>query len=124
MCFHGRGLFYENPLRIMNFRHFLALLPRFPKLARLCWRLWRDPRVPKSLKAMVVAAILYVLSPVDLVPGFLVPALGQLDDATLLMLAAYLLIRWSPPEVVAEHGASLGTVFRRKFRPWLSSSAR
>jgi len=72
---------------------------------------------------MVVAALLYVLSPVDLVPGFLVPVLGQLDDATLLMLATYLFIRWSPPEVVAEHMASLGRDFLGKLRPWLSRSA-
>jgi uncharacterized membrane protein YkvA (DUF1232 family) len=109
--------------RIKNYRHALALLPQLPKVGRLCWRLWRDPRVPKSLKGMVVAALLYVLSPVDLVPGFLVPMLGQLDDATLLMLATYLFIRWSPPEVVAEHTASLGRDFLGKLRPWLSRSA-
>jgi uncharacterized membrane protein YkvA (DUF1232 family) len=65
-----------------------------------------------------------VLSPIDLVPGFLVPVLGQLDDATLAMLGIYLFIRWSPPEVVAEHVASMGTNFFSKFRPWLLRSAR
>ena len=73
---------------------------------------------------MIVAVILYVLSPIDLVPGFLVPVFGQLDDATLLMLGAYLFIRWSPPEVVAEHMASISTSFFSKFRPWLLRSAR
>jgi hypothetical protein len=50
--------------------------------------------------------------------------LGQLDDATLLALAAYLFIRWSPPEVVAEHMASIGPDFLSKFRLWLWRSAR
>jgi uncharacterized membrane protein YkvA (DUF1232 family) len=109
--------------RIRNYRHVLALLPQLPKVGRLCWRLWRDPRVPKSLKGMLVAAFVYVLSPVDLVPDFLVPVLGQLDDATLLMLAAYLFIRWSPPGVVAEHTAALGRDFLGKLRPWLMRSA-
>jgi uncharacterized membrane protein YkvA (DUF1232 family) len=72
---------------------------------------------------MVVAALLYVLSPIDLVPGFLLPVLGQVDDVTVLMLAAYLFIRWSPPEVVAQHTASLGRDFVGKLRPWLSHSA-
>jgi len=49
---------------------------------------------------------------------------GQLDDATLLMLGAYLFIRWSPPEVVAEQMASIGPKFFSKFRPWLLRSAR
>jgi uncharacterized membrane protein YkvA (DUF1232 family) len=110
-------------LRIRHYRYLIALLPQLPKVGRLCWRLWGDPRVPKSLKAMVVAALLYVLSPIDLVPGFLLPVLGQLDDVTVLMLAAYLFIRWSPPEVVAEHTAALGTDFVGKLRPWLSRSA-
>jgi uncharacterized membrane protein YkvA (DUF1232 family) len=114
----------KNPLHIKNYRHLLVLLPQFPKIARLCWRLWRDYRVPKYLKGMIVAAIVYVLSPVDVVPEVFIPVLGQLDDATLLMLAAYLFIRWSPPEVVAEHSASIGTNFFSKFRPWLVRSAR
>jgi uncharacterized membrane protein YkvA (DUF1232 family) len=114
----------KNPLSIKNYHHILALLPQLPKVARLCWRLWRDGRVPKSLKGMIVATIIYVLSPIDLVPGFLVPVLGQLDDATLLMLATYLFIRWSPSEVVAEHMASIGPDFLSKFRPWLWRSAR
>jgi len=109
---------------IKNYRDSLALLPQLPKLGRLCWRLWRDERVPKSLKGMIVASIIYVLSPIDLVPGFLVPVLGQLDDATLLTLAAYLFLRWGPPEVVAEHMASIGPDFLSKFRPWLGPSAR
>jgi uncharacterized membrane protein YkvA (DUF1232 family) len=115
----------KNPRSmIKSYSHVLALLPQLPKVGRLCWRLWRDDRVSKSLKGMIIATIVYTLSPVDLVPGFLVPVLGQLDDATLLMLATYLLIHWSPSEVVAEHMASMGPDFLRKFRPWLSRSAR
>jgi uncharacterized membrane protein YkvA (DUF1232 family) len=108
------------PLRIQNYRNLLALLPQLPNMGRLCWRLWRDRRVPKYLKGMVMAALLYVLSPVDLIPGFLVPLIGQLDDATLLLLASYLFIRWSPQEVVSEHMASIGTNFWGRFRPWPS----
>ena len=113
----------NGPLRIKHYRHLLALLPQLPKVGRLCWRLWRDRRVPRSLKGMIVAIMVYVVSPIDLVPGFLIPVLGQLDDATLLMLGAYLFIRWSPPEVVAEHMASISTNFFSKFRPWLVRSA-
>ena len=111
-------------LRIKNYRLLLTLLPQLPKVGRLCWRLWRDHRVPRSLKGMIIAVIIYVLSPIDLLPGFLVPVLGQLDDATLAMLGAYLFIRWSPPEVVAEHMASIGTNFFSNFWLWLLRSAR
>ena len=95
------------PVRAKNYRSLLALVPQLPNLGRLCWRLWRDRRVPRYLKLMVVAVLLYVFSPLDLVPGFLAPVIGQLDDATLALLAGYLLIRLSPREVVDEHLSAL-----------------
>jgi uncharacterized membrane protein YkvA (DUF1232 family) len=106
--------------RIKNYRNLLGLIPQLPNVARLCWRLWRDRRVPTYLKAMVIAALVYMLSPIDLIPEFFVPLIGQLDDATLLLLASYLLIRWSPQEVVSEHMASISTDFGGRLRPWLS----
>ena len=90
-------------------------------MGRLCWRLWRDRRVPKYLKGMVIVTLLYVLSPIDLIPEFFVPLIGQLDDVTLLLVASYLLIRWSPQEVVSEHMASRRTILRgrlRRLRLW------
>ena len=108
------------PLRIKNYRNLLGLILQLPNRGRLCWRLWRDRRVPKYLKGMVIVALLYVLSPIDLIPEFFVPFIGQLDDATLLLLASYLLIRWSPQEVVSEHRASISTNFGGRLRSWLS----
>jgi uncharacterized membrane protein YkvA (DUF1232 family) len=109
-------------LRIKNYRQILAILPQLPNVARLCWRLWRDPRVPVSLKGLILAVVIYVLSPIDLIPGFLVPVLGQLDDATLLILGLYLFLRWSPPAVVAEHRASIGRNVIGKSGSWLWGS--
>jgi uncharacterized membrane protein YkvA (DUF1232 family) len=97
----------KTPLRMKHYRRLLAVIPQLPNVGRLCWRLWRDRRVPKYLKAMVVATLLYVLSPVDLIPGFLIPVIGQLDDVTLVLLASYLFVRWSPQEVVQEHLSAL-----------------
>jgi uncharacterized membrane protein YkvA (DUF1232 family) len=116
--------FMKSPLSIKHYRNVLALLPQLPKVGRLCWRLWWDRRVPKSVKGMIISAMLYVLSPIDLVPGFLVPIFGQLDDVTVLMLAAYLFIRWSPPGVVAEHMAAVDRNFLGTLWPWLSRLTR
>ncbi len=78
---------------------------------RLGWRLLRDPRVPAwpKLVAPIVTA-LYVLSPVDVIPDFLL-GLGQLDDAGMIALALAaisMLTRWAPREIVAQHAAALG----------------
>jgi uncharacterized membrane protein YkvA (DUF1232 family) len=100
--------------RVGTWLRLLRLLPHLPNLVRLGWRLFRDRRVPVYLKGMVVAALLYVVSPVDLVPDLLSPFLGSVDDVTLLLLAGYGFLRWSPQAVVAEHVAAIGGKFRER----------
>lgn len=70
--------------------------------ARLAWKLFSDVRVPVALKAIPFIAVAYVLSPIDLVPDFLI-GLGWLDDGSLLMLALVLFINLAPRDVVDEH---------------------
>jgi uncharacterized membrane protein YkvA (DUF1232 family) len=79
---------------------------------RLAIRLYRDPRVSSVIKALVpLLAALYVLSPIDLVPDFIV-GFGQVDDVGvlgLLALAAVALIRrLAPRSVVEEHLTEMG----------------
>ncbi|MFC1481632.1 YkvA family protein [Candidatus Neomarinimicrobiota bacterium] len=45
----------------------------------------RDPAVPTIAKAEVIAALLYLLNPLDLIPDML--AIGLVDDIALLGLA-------------------------------------
>lgn len=60
---------------------------RLKGLAAL-WPLMRDPKIPFWAKATIPAiAAAYVISPVDLVPDFLV-GVGQLDDIGVMLLAA------------------------------------
>jgi uncharacterized membrane protein YkvA (DUF1232 family) len=75
---------------------------------QLAWRLLRDRRVPLYKKAVPLFVIVYLLSPFDLVPGFL-PVIGQIDDFALLVLGLKLFIRLAPAEVVREHRERLGT---------------
>ena len=66
----------------------LYVLPLVWRGLKLAWRLFRDRRVPLYLKALPVLALLYAISPWDLVPDIL-PAVGQIDD---LIVAALLLL--------------------------------
>ena len=52
--------------------------------------LLRDPRTPRLPKIAVALAVAYVIWPVDLVPDFLFPVAGYLDDLTFVWLA----LRW------------------------------
>jgi uncharacterized membrane protein YkvA (DUF1232 family) len=67
----------------------------------LVWAMLRDPRAPRAAKLTALLAVLYVLSPVDLIPD-VVPLLGWLDDGVVAMLLLRLAVQFLPPEL---HGA-------------------
>jgi uncharacterized membrane protein YkvA (DUF1232 family) len=64
-------------------------------------RLLRDPRVPRRVKVGLVIAVVWVASPIDLIPEFL-PVIGPLDDLVVVALAFRHAARHSPPEVLRE----------------------
>ena len=78
------------------------LVWHLPNFAKLYWRLFKDRRVPLRAKAVLVAAVLYVLDPVDLLPELLFPFIGTLDDLVVVVLAARWFISLCPPDVVQE----------------------
>lgn len=86
---------------------FSALIRRLPRYARLAWVLARDPRVSRSRRLAVLAGAAYVISPVDLVPGF-IPLAGQLDDLFVALGAIRLALDGLKPEWRAERLALVG----------------
>lgn len=78
--------------------------------ARLAWRLLRDRRVSAIKYALPVFAALYLVSPLDPIPDFLL-GIGQVDDLGILVALTIatmrLLPKLAPAHVVAEHRAEL-----------------
>lgn len=70
---------------------------------RLAWELLWDGRVPFVTKIIPILTLLYVISPVDLVPGMMFPGFGQLDDLAVFLIGLRLFIDVCPPALVAEH---------------------
>jgi uncharacterized membrane protein YkvA (DUF1232 family) len=70
---------------------------------KLILRLIGDRRVNPWLKIIPVAGVLYLLSPLDLIPDIALPVIGELDDAAVLWLTNYLFIELCPPQIVQEH---------------------
>ena len=66
----------------------------------LAWAMLRNPGTPRSAKLAVLAAALYVLSPVDLVSD-LVPVLGWIDDGVVAALLLGLASRLMPADLLA-----------------------
>jgi len=73
---------------------------------RLVWRLLTDARVPLFPKLVLLAAAIYVISPIDLVPDVIL-GLGQMDDVAIAFLAIALFIELCPRAIVEEHRAAI-----------------
>jgi uncharacterized membrane protein YkvA (DUF1232 family) len=90
---------------------FTALVKRMPRYAKLAWSLARDPSLSRARRAAVMAGAAYVVSPIDLVPGF-IPVAGQLDDVAVAIVAIRLALNGMPPAARAERLRKAGLTQR------------
>src|SRR5262249_31478686 len=82
----------------------LMLIPNFLKLL---YRLLKDPRVPMTEKALVIGTIIYVVSPLDLIPD-VIPFIGEVDDLYLVALTVLRLLSRTGDDVLREHWEGAG----------------
>src|SRR4028119_221188 len=85
----GAGMPQEPDLQISSSTHVEVapvweLIKRLPTYVRLSSAMARDSRVPGVAKATLALGGVYVVSPVDLIPG-LIPVAGQLDDLYVML---------------------------------------
>ena len=66
--------------------------------ARLLWLALKHPQSPGWLKPAVALMVIYVVSPVDLIPD-VVPFLGLMDDVVLVPLAIRFALKRLPARV-------------------------
>lgn len=102
--------------RTTRFKSLTALLP-----------LLRDPKIPFWAKAIIPAlAAAYVISPIDLIPDFLVGA-GQVDDIGVILLAATAMVAIlqkffanqpepEPARVRTDEPSSNGHIYEARYR--------
>lgn len=67
--------------------------------AVMLWFARKHPDTPLLAKIVCLLAVLYALSPIDLVPDF-IPVLGYLDDALVLPAMIWLAVRLLPQPVL------------------------
>jgi uncharacterized membrane protein YkvA (DUF1232 family) len=70
-------------------------------------KLFFDPQVPILYKLIPVAALIYLISPIDVIPDVLLGP-GQLDDAAVVLFALSLFLRLVPQERVDMARSTLG----------------
>lgn len=114
-------------------------LKRVPDLFNLCTRLMLEQGVPERYRPLLLGAVIYVVSPADMLPESLVGPLGYVDDLMLMALVLRRLLREAPTELLQdlwvgdgdiaallEHlvelgPALVGEVLWDKLRDWVTS---
>jgi uncharacterized membrane protein YkvA (DUF1232 family) len=96
----------ENSQLKERMKGFLMFLPN---LVRLLGRLLKDSRVPKTEKALFLAAIVYVISPLDFIPD-VIPFVGQVDDTYLVALTLLRLVSRTDENVLRENWPGGGDI--------------
>jgi uncharacterized membrane protein YkvA (DUF1232 family) len=98
----------------------LPMVHRF----RLAWRLGCSPHVPRRARWPLVALLVYLAMPLDIIPDF-IPVIGQLDDVLVAGVAVWWFLRSCPPLVaLAEIERLEQTPLGRGSRlvPWLMAA--
>ncbi|MCH3965007.1 MAG: DUF1232 domain-containing protein [Clostridium sp.] len=73
-----------------------------PDVILLFWGLFKDRRVKAKVKIILANALIYIISPVDLIPGF-IPVLGQMDDVAVAFFALNMIIDEVPENILLEN---------------------
>jgi uncharacterized membrane protein YkvA (DUF1232 family) len=81
----------------------VSIVRDVPAYLKLLGRLARDPRVSGVDKAIVAAVLVYLVSPVDLIPDWVIPVVGQMEDVYLLALALSRLVNNAGMDVLLDH---------------------
>jgi uncharacterized membrane protein YkvA (DUF1232 family) len=88
------------------------LAAAIPNLLVLFRGLLRDPRVPRGSKIWVLVAVIWIASPIDLVPEF-IPVLGPADDLIVAALVLRHVLKRTDRSLLAEHWRGDPTILDR-----------
>lgn len=80
----------------------VKLLRGIPAFARLLFRLLGDPRVSVFDRALFGGALVYLFTPIDVIPDWFV-GVGQLDDLLLVLVTLDRLLIGTREEILSEH---------------------
>ena len=97
-------------------KNVILFITNIPNFVAIYFRLMLDRNAPWHARLVLLAGIVYVVSPIDLLPGALIPLLGWLEDLVVFYLAMKLAVRLCPPEILQGHVAAVDLLSRLRNR--------
>jgi uncharacterized membrane protein YkvA (DUF1232 family) len=85
------------------------MLMFLPNMVKLLGNLMKDAGVPTTEKALFLAAIVYVISPLDFIPDVF-PFIGQVDDLYVVALTLLRLINRTDESIVRKYWSGGGDI--------------
>tara|TARA_B100000586_G_scaffold73274_2_gene51425 strand:- start:908 stop:1228 length:321 start_codon:yes stop_codon:yes gene_type:complete len=82
---------------------------------RLIWKLLTDSRVPFWIRIALPLALIYVISPIDILPDF-IPVMGRVDDIIAIVAGIMILLKLAPKKVVNQYKKDNKTIIDGEYR--------
>ena len=82
---------------------------------RLIWKLLTDSRVPFWIRIALPVALIYVISPIDILPDF-IPVIGRVDDIIAIIAGIMILLKLAPKKVVNQYKKDNKTIIDGEYR--------
>lgn len=101
-----KNLKFKVPNKYNKFFEYSMLIP---DITVLLYRLLKDKRVDAKTKALVVAVLSYLVSPVDIIPSF-IPFIGKIDDFAVVFFGLNKIIEEVPENVILENWEGKGNI--------------
>ncbi len=101
------GPIHRKPRRPIKYQN--SVFIRFANYLKLFRRLLFDGQVNILLKLIPLAALIYVINPLDRI-------IPVVDDLVIAGLAVYLFVELSPPQIVAQHRRAIEGVLEGEWR--------
>lgn len=110
------GLLWRSSRRHDSRVQLQEALRLVPDVVRLLRRLAADSTLPVGVRIRLVLLLVYLASPIDLVPDF-IPVIGYADDAVIVGIALRSVARRAGPEALERHwpGTAAGLAVIRRF---------
>jgi len=89
-------------LRVANVKRLWYWLKRLKSDIFLLYLAFKDPRVPRQAKILLMLLAAYIISPIDILPDFVIPGLGYIDDLALISYVAGFIQKMIPEAVLSD----------------------
>lgn len=94
----------------------LKFFINIPNFVMLYVRMMLDREIPLAPRLVLIGAALYVVSPIDIIPGALLPVIGWLEDALIFYVAMKIFVAMCPPHILDRHVATVDYLDRLRKR--------